>query len=66
MSGWKAGQPIKGYENLNSLVLVSRKMIVPSDEMLANSLNLISKEGKTQLLWLTECYLKFAIEGKFD
>ena len=66
MSGWRAGQPIKGYENLNSTVIVNRKIIIPSDEMLSTTPITISKEGKTQTSWVTECFFRFAMAGEFE
>jgi phage/plasmid-associated DNA primase len=65
MTGWKAGQPIKGFENLSSTTIVNRKMIVPPDKLLSSSTNVVSKESKTQAVWLTECFFKFAIAGGF-
>lgn len=69
LNGWRAGVPLPTFKNLNSTERVSRKMIIPPDELLAIS----AKSGqdhrktdeKTQALWLTECYLAFANAGEF-
>lgn len=66
MPGWRAGQPLQTFENLSGDVIKSRKMIIPPDEMLVNLPKDLQKADKTQALWLTACYFKFALEGEFE
>ncbi len=67
LPGWRAGQPLQTFEHLGSgAAIKSRKMVIPPDELLRTSPNFVEKEGKTQGLWLTECFFKFATEGGFE
>lgn len=63
---WKAGQPIKTHKTPLDASVVNRKIIIPPDELLTTSANFIEKEGKSQAVWLTECFFKFAIAGEFE
>lgn len=63
---WKAGQPVNTHKTQFDPTTISRKIIIPPDELLATSRNSISKDGKTQTVWLTECFFTFAKEGEFE
>lgn len=63
---WKAGQPVNTHKTQFDATTISRKIIIPPDELLATSRNSISKDGKTQTVWLTECFFTFAKEGEFE
>lgn len=63
---WKAGQPVNTHKTQFAAETLSRKMIIPPDELLATSRNYISKDGKTQAVWLTDCFFTFAKEGEFE
>lgn len=60
---WKAGESIATFETLNNSVKKNRKMIIPPDLFLSIS---VSKDGKTQQRWLTECYYEFANKAGFN
>jgi putative DNA primase/helicase len=62
---WKAGEAQATFETLNSSARKTRKMIVPPDDY-ASSRIAVSKEGKTQQLWLTECFFEFANAAGFE
>jgi putative DNA primase/helicase len=66
LSRWKAGQPVNTHKTQFTAETISRKMVVPPDELLTTSRNMITKDGKTQTVWLTECFFAFAKEGKFE
>lgn len=63
---WKAGESLATFETLNSIIKKNRKMIVPPDEILASSVIVVKKDGKTQQRWLTECFFEFANKAGFD
>ena len=63
---WKAGQPVNTHKTQFDTTILSRKMVIPPDELLVNSRGLPTKDGKTQTVWLTECFFIFANEGKFE
>jgi len=63
---WKAGQPQKTYEHLNSTAIVNRKIVIPPEELLLTSQKTMQKNDKTQTLWLTECFFFFATSGDFN
>jgi len=62
----KAGQPVNTHKTQFSAETISRKMVIPPDELLVTSRNMIAKDGKTQTVWLTECFFAFAKEGEFE
>lgn len=66
MPRWKAGESLPTFKTLYSSERKNRKMIVPPDELLSNSPNLIPKDGKTQQLWLTECFFAFAEAAGYE
>ena len=66
MPRWRAGQPLQTYERQNGSTIKSRKMIIPPDEHLATSAKCPQKDGKTQAIWLTECFFIFANAGEFQ
>lgn len=63
---WKAGQPVNTHKTEFDAVTISRKMVIPPDELLATSRNSIPKDGKSQTVWLTECFFKFGKDGEFE
>ena len=63
---WKAGQPVTTHKTQFDATTLSRKMVIPPDELLATSRNVIVKDGKSQAIWLTECFFTFAEEGEFE
>jgi putative DNA primase/helicase len=66
LSRWKAGQPVNTYKTQFTVETTSRKMVIPPDELLSTSCNVIEKDGKTQTVWLTECFFTFAKAGEFE
>lgn len=66
MPRWKAGESFATFETLNSAIRKNRKMIVPPDDYASSSHIEIKKEGKTQQLWLTECFFEFALKAGFE
>jgi putative DNA primase/helicase len=63
---WRAGQPLDTFETLNSDTKKGRKMVIPPDDLLKTSANFVEKGEKTQAVWLTECFFKFALAGEFE
>jgi len=63
---WRAGQSLPTYTNLNNTAIKNRKMVIPPDELMTKMGYIVTKDGKTQQHWLTECFFKFANEGDFD
>jgi len=63
---WKAGQPVTTLKAQHAPATISRKLVIPPDELLPTSANFPQKEGKTQAIWLTECFFTFAKAGGFD
>lgn len=66
MHRWKAGEALPTFETLNSTTKKNRKMIIPPDDYCSNSRICVSKDGKTQQLWLTECFFEFANAAGFE
>lgn len=66
MPRWKAGRPVNTHKTLSDTRIISRKMVIPPDELLASSPNFEPKDGKTQAVWLTECFFAYANEGGFE
>ncbi len=66
MPRWKAGQPVSTHKTLFDATPTSRKMVIPPDDMLAKAKNTLQKEGKTQAVWLTDCFFAFAEAGNLD
>lgn len=62
---WKAGESLATFETLNSTTKKNRKMIIPPDDYCSSSRIAVSKDGKTQQLWLTECFFEFANKAGF-
>jgi putative DNA primase/helicase len=65
LTRWKAGQPVTTHKTQFDATTISRKMVIPPDELLATSRNMIVKDGKSQAVWLTECFFAFAEAGEF-
>lgn len=63
---WKAGESLATFETLNSTTKKNRKIIIPPDDYCSSSRISVSKDGKTQQLWLTECFFEFANKAGFD
>ena len=63
---WKAGESLATFETLNSTTKKNRKMIIPPDDYCSSSRIAVSKDGKTQQLWLTECFFQFSNKAGFD
>jgi len=63
---WKAGESLATFDTLNSTTKKNRKMIVPPDDYSSSSCISVVKEGKTQQLWLTECFFEFANAAGFE
>ena len=63
---WKAGQPVNTHKTEFETTTISRKMVIPPDELLATSRNPTLKDGKSQTVWLTECFFRFGKEGEFE
>jgi putative DNA primase/helicase len=66
LSKWKAGQPVTTYKDEFSTNPISRKMIIPPDELLSSSRYFVPKDGKTQVIWLTNCFFAFSKAGEFE
>lgn len=63
---WKAGEAQATFETLNSSTRKTRKLIIPPDDYSSSSRIAVSKDGKTQQLWLTECFFEFANAAGFE
>lgn len=66
MPRWKAGQPVSTHKTQFTIKTISRKMVIPPDELLTTSRNSIQRNDKTQAVWLTECFFAFAKAGEFE
>lgn len=63
LPGWQVGNSCATYENLNSTVRKTRKMIIPSEQAMAEAQAAgaitLNEEGKTKAAWLTSCFFAF-------
>jgi len=64
LHGWRAGKPCPTFETLNSTARKMRRMVIPSEEAmaqakLAGAYTLEQKEGQTMATWLTASFYAF-------
>lgn len=64
LPGWKAGQPATTLEHLSSTVRISRKMVIPPDDLIAEQYRKMIEQSQEQ--WLTEGYCAFARAGDYE
>lgn len=63
MDGWSAGMPSTTLAHTGSTERISRKMVIPPDNLLPDKYKKSHDQTKEQ--WLTECFLAFAVAGGF-